>query len=274
MQHWRGSEGGAHLRLLLILGGVVAAILFVGVYALMMMLRYGSRLHHDLQEQFGPSSDVLALGVFSLLMLLPLAALQGWAWVPVWWLGVLFVYMSQMERVVSALAPIALVAIGPALIAVEEHVQLDRIPLYHASLHTLDGGPNGGYLALLQQASAANAEDRDLQYLAAIQHKKAGGWPQAEAIYRNILSGEPSDAIALNNVANLEVARGPARDRGFAVSGGRGRRRLDRIPRHGALQPGGRPSQAVRFRGGFRGPRGCGRHRRGAGAAIRSSLVL
>ena len=208
VQHWRGSEGGPHLRLLLTLGAVVAAVLFVGVYALMMMLRYGSRLHHDIQEQFGPSSDVLALGVFTLLMLLPMAALQGWAWVPVWWLGVLFVYMSQMERVVSGLATIALVVIGPALIAVEEHVQVDRNPLYHASLHTLDGGPNGGYLALLQQASAANPEDRDFQYLAAIQHKKAGGWPQAEAVYRNVLRADPSDAIALNNVANLEVARG------------------------------------------------------------------
>ena len=208
VQHWRGSEGGAHLRLLLTLGGVVGATLFIGVYALMMMLRYGKLLHHDLQEQFGPTSNVLALGVFSLLMLLPMAALQGWAWVPVWWLGVLFVYMSQMERVVSGLSAVALVAIGPAVITVEERVQLDRNPLYHASLHTLDGGPNDGYLALLQQASAADAEDRDLQYLAAIQHKKAGQWPQAEAVYRTLLSADPSDAIALNNVANLEVARG------------------------------------------------------------------
>ena len=60
----------------------------------------------------------------------------------------------------------------------------------------------------LEDAVRKYTDDRDLVYLLALQYKKAGRYEDAAALYRDILRTEPSDSIALNNLANIEFANG------------------------------------------------------------------
>ena len=38
----------------------------------------------------------MALAFWVVLLLLPAATFQGWGWLPLWWLALLFVYMSRL----------------------------------------------------------------------------------------------------------------------------------------------------------------------------------
>ena len=50
--------------------------------------------------------------------------------------------------------------------------------------------------------------DQDLAYLLAAQLRRAGRYDDAAAVYREALRASPGDAVARNNLANLEFARG------------------------------------------------------------------
>ena len=187
---------------------VVLALLAVTVVvALAMLFRHGGLLLHDLEETMGaPRGAVMPRALCALLVLLPAVAFQGWAWVPLWTLALLFIYLDRKEKVVVAALLVAGLAVGPLAAIVEARALAQRNPLFQAGVESLEGGPDARATVILEEATRANADDLDLVYLLAAQYRKAGRYDDAAALYRDILRREPSASFALNNLANLEYA--------------------------------------------------------------------
>jgi hypothetical protein len=66
----------------------------------------------------------------------------------------------------------------------------------------------GGPTARLEAAARSDPEDRDILYLLGAALRRAGRYRDASELYRQVLARAPADAIARNNLANLEFARG------------------------------------------------------------------
>jgi Tfp pilus assembly protein PilF len=141
-------------------------------------------------------------------MLVPVATFQGWGWLPLWWLAVLFAYLSLAERVFAVLVVVAAVAVGPGMAELDSRLQTARNPLFWAAMATVEGEPDNRAAALLQATARADPGDRDLSYLLATAWRRTGRYDDAEDLYRRMLEADPQDAIARNNLANLEFARG------------------------------------------------------------------
>jgi len=175
------------------------------IVAATLLVRHGALLRHDLEEGYGPG---LALGLYVFLLLLPIVALQGYGWLPLWWMALLFVYATRTEKAVVLVVLAVVVASGPLIEASRPGLLAQQNPLLRASLLAIDGGPDQRGLADIEAAAAANGEDRDLRYLLGLSEKKAGLYAEAEAVYRDTVESDPNDSIALNNLANLEFLRG------------------------------------------------------------------
>lgn len=205
-----GTAGGRFRLLSLVVPSLLLALLATATaVALAMLIRMGSLLMHDLEEELGPSRGVpFARGVFVLLLLLPLVLFQGYGWLPLWWMSLLFVYLNMMERIVALLLLAASIAIVPVVGLLDVLGRGQQNPLYRAALIAVEGGPDALAVAALDRAAQANADDRDLRYLLARQHRKAGRDEEAASIYREILKTDAKNPFALNNLANIEFYRG------------------------------------------------------------------
>lgn len=203
------SNGRYRLLALLIPALLIALLATASAVSLSLLIRNGSLLLHDLEEELGPSRGVpFARGVFLLLLLLPLVLMQGYGWLPLWWLALLFPYLNVMERIVAALLLVAALAVGPMVQVLEAQARAQQNPLYRAALVAVEGGPDSLAQSQLEYAVQAHSDDRDLKYVLARQYRKAGRDDEAAGLYREILKGDAKDAVALNNLANIEFYRG------------------------------------------------------------------
>jgi tetratricopeptide (TPR) repeat protein len=200
------GRGALYLRNLLAATGLVALFVTVSVFALTMLLRHATLLRHDFEETLGSGNIAFGLAVAALL--LPAVTFQGWGWLPLWWLAVLFIYMSPIEKGVAVLALLTTLAVGPVVGDVESRLLAQQNPLFRASMLAVEGEPDSRAVWQLEDAVRTNQADRDLQYLVAIQYKKAGRYLDAGNVYKEILRASPTDSFALNNLANVEFAGG------------------------------------------------------------------
>jgi tetratricopeptide (TPR) repeat protein len=201
-------RGRHYLRALLVPVTLLALLATAVVFALAMLIRYASLLKHDFDESFGPGRQSLALGLAAIILFLPAMLFQGWAWLPLWWLAMLFIYMSHTERIVSMVLLVLGVASAPVIKTLEARLLAQQNPLFWASLGALESGPDTRAIAQLEEAERANPDDRDLTYLLAAEYRKAGRYDDAAALYRETLRATPKDPVALNNLANLEFSAG------------------------------------------------------------------
>ncbi|MFI5183167.1 MAG: tetratricopeptide repeat protein [Vicinamibacteria bacterium] len=177
--------------------------------AFSLLLRHGTLLLHDLEEAFGPvSGRPAAIAVYVVLLFLPLITFQGWGWLPFWWLALLFTYLGGIERTLAVAVVLGSLAVGPAADLLENRARAQWNPLFQACVQAIEGGPDTRATAELEQAATRFPDDRDLIYLLGIQYKKAGHYDEAASLYREILRTSPDDRVALNNLANIEFARG------------------------------------------------------------------
>lgn len=205
----RTAEGRYRLRALLIPALLLALLATAAAVSLGLLVRHGSLLLHDLEEEIGPTRGLpFARGLFVLLLVLPLAALQGYGWLPLWWLTLLFVYLNLMERIAAGVLLLATLAVGPLTQGLDASARAQQNPLYRAALVVVESGPDALATAELARAAEASPDDRDLQYLLARQHRKAGRDDDAAGLYRAILAADAKDPVALNNLANIEFYRG------------------------------------------------------------------
>jgi tetratricopeptide (TPR) repeat protein len=202
------ARGGHYLFALVVPVMLLALLASTIVFGLAMVMRYGSLLKHDFEESFGPGRQSLALGLAAIILLLPAMLFQGWAWLPLWWLAMLFIYMGWGERIVALALLLLSVGSAPLVKTMEARLLAQQNPLFWASLGALESGPDTRAIAQLEEARRANPADRDLTYLLGAEYKKAGRYDDASALYREALASEAKDPIALNNLANLEFAAG------------------------------------------------------------------
>lgn len=188
---------------------LIALLAAASGYGLALLLRHGTLLLHDLEEEVGTTRGLaLARGAFLVLLLLPLVLLQGYGWLPLWWLGLLFLYFTLTERLGAALLLLAALSVGPLIQALDARARMQHNPLYRAALAAVESGPDAVATTTLQRAAEADPQDRDLRYLLARQYRKEGREQEAAEAYRELLRGDPKDPVALNNLANIEFYRG------------------------------------------------------------------
>ena len=203
------ARGQLRASVLLVAGGLLAAFLVVWAVSLTLMIRHGGLLRHDLEEWLGPSqSRSASLALFLLAVLFPLAAFQGWGWLPLWWLAILFPYFNRSEKLVSVAALTATIVVGPALEMIERWEVTARNPLYRAAVAAVEDEPGRREAGVLEAAASADPEDLDLAYLLGSAWRRSGRVDGAAAVYRELLAGDPNDPVARNNLANLEFAHG------------------------------------------------------------------
>jgi tetratricopeptide (TPR) repeat protein len=188
---------------------LLALFALVWIVGLALLLRHGTLLLHDLEEAFGaPRGRAMALAVHAVLLFLPSITFQGYAWLPFWWLALLFAYFNRIERVVAVVLVFAGLGVGPVTALLQARVLAEGNPIFAAAVTAVEGGPDGRAIAILEQAAANNPDDHDLLYLLGLQYKKAGRYDEAASVYRDRLRADPDDRIALNNLGNVEFSRG------------------------------------------------------------------
>lgn len=201
---------GQHRLLALLVPVVLFSMLVtLAVASLALVLRHGVLLRHDLEEFFGPDRNPLVTMVtFVAILLLPALTFQGYGWLPFWWLAVLFLYFSITERILVGLALLLGVAVGPVVRGLESRIMAAQNPLFVAGVQALEGSADARSTRLLERARERYTEDRDLAYLLAAHYRKSGRYEDAASVYGELLRAQPSDPIALNNLANLSFAAG------------------------------------------------------------------
>jgi tetratricopeptide (TPR) repeat protein len=203
------ARGELRLIELLVVFGLLVAFAVIWAVALALLLRHGGLLRHDLEEWLGSAqSRSASLALLLLLLLFPLAAFQGWGWLPLWWLAILFTYFNRSERAVAILAFAVVIAAGPALAELAVRVETARNPLYRAAIAAVESEPDRREIALLEAAARNAPDDRDLAYLLGSAWRRAGRVQDAAGLYSRLLAADPMDTVARNNLANLEFALG------------------------------------------------------------------
>jgi tetratricopeptide (TPR) repeat protein len=166
-------------------------------------------LRHDMEEWLGPArSRSAALALLLLALLLPVATFQGWGWLPLWWLALLFAYFDGRERALALLVLGTTLAVGPLLWSLEFSLRTARNPLYSAALAAIESVPAPPEIGRLAEAARKDPEDRDLAYLLGAARRRAGRYEEAAEVYRRLLAADPGDPVARNNLANIEFVRG------------------------------------------------------------------
>jgi tetratricopeptide (TPR) repeat protein len=202
-------RGRYYLLGLLIPVGLLVLFATTLVFSLALLLRNGTLLLHDLEESMGPGRHrAVALAFYLALLLLPVASFQGYGWLPLWWLALLFVYFGRAEKLLTLGILVGSLAVGPLTSLLESRLLAARNPLFWDAVEAVEEGPDSRAIAELEAASKRYQGDRDLVYMLAAQYRKAGRYDDAMALYRELLRSDPNDGIAKNNLANLEFSRG------------------------------------------------------------------
>jgi tetratricopeptide (TPR) repeat protein len=203
------GRGEANARDLLTVAWLAFCGLLGWTVAVALLVRHGGLLLHDIQESLGPGrARAASLTLFLLALLLPTATFQGWGWLPLWWMALLFAYLDWSERALVALLLASSLTFGPSVTSLELRLRTLENPLYRASLAAVEGVPDAADIVRLEQAAAADPHDRDLEYLLGAARKRSGRYDEAADLYRRMLAESPDDAYASNNLANIEFARG------------------------------------------------------------------
>jgi len=184
--------------------GLAVLLLVLAVFSVTLLLRHGSLLRHDIEERLGAPR---AWGIYVLVLLLPTVALQGYGLLPLWWIALMVVYGTKVDRVISA-ALVMLLVLGVALLSsARTGLAAAQSPLLAAGLAAVSGEPGTPEIELLEKV-ASESKDHDLDYLHALALRKAGRYDDAAASYERMLAKSSTDAVALNNLANIEFDRG------------------------------------------------------------------
>ncbi len=202
------GRGSRSARDLLTLGALLAALAAAWAISGALVVRHGGLLLHDIEEWLGPAHHRSASLALFLLLLLPIATFQGWGWLPLWWLALLFSYFDGSERALAGVLAVSALLVGPGVALGEERLRTTRNPLYHAALATTESVPSDAATLSLEAALQQDPADRDLVSLVGAARKKAGRYEEAAELYRQALAADAQDAVARNNLANLEFARG------------------------------------------------------------------
>jgi tetratricopeptide (TPR) repeat protein len=205
----RTGRGTLSARDLATVAALLGAFGVAWAVAVALLVRHGGLLLHDLEEWLGPAQRrSAALALFLVLLLLPVATFQGWGWLPLWVLALLFAYLGGCERALVGLVMATALAVGPVVALLDLRLRSESNPLFRAALAAVESVPDRAATARLEEAVRSDPEDRDLVYLLGGALRRVGRYREAAELYRQALVRDPGDAVARNNLANIEFASG------------------------------------------------------------------
>ena len=203
------AGGEAKARDLLTVAWLACEFALTCTVAVALLLRRGGLLKHDIEERLGSRRRGFAgAAAFMLVLLAPVVALQGWGWLPLWWLALVYGYLGRAERVTVVAVLMALLTVGPAIASLDYRARTLQNPLFAASIAAVEGAPEPSDLERLEQAANADPQDRDLASLLGNGNRRAGRYDQAAQLYGRLLAADPGDTYSANNLANLDFGRG------------------------------------------------------------------
>jgi tetratricopeptide (TPR) repeat protein len=209
-QIWRQNLG-VWLLYLVILSSVF--------FLLLLAVRHGADLFHDLGRLVSPPLDRLAADAVALALLLwPLVLPSGLLWLALYWSILLWGYGSASQRTVLIVLWLALGATPIAVTYQQGEVQKALLPPVRA-IENLKAGRLYGSLLLDLEVLRNLAEDSTVATeLVADLHRSFGQWEHARLIYTGLVEDHPGGkdtAPALNNLGVYYHRKG---DYGTAVS--------------------------------------------------------
>src|SRR5439155_1384334 len=80
--------------------------------------------------------------LYVFMLLLPAVAFQGYWWLPLWWLALLFLYMQGFERAVAAAIFVGSLLVGPVVSDLDARILARQNPLFRAGVLSVEGGPD------------------------------------------------------------------------------------------------------------------------------------
>ncbi len=182
-----------------------ALLLTVTLFSGAVLIRDGPLLRHRARGADGQGSQAFA--IWGVLLLWPVAFL-GFIWLPLWWLALLFVYLGRVEKAVALVVMLLGLWVGPAVRVLQGQRLAEKNPLFRAAISSIESGPDLSSREALEQAARQYPDDADLAYLLGLQYRKGGRYDDAASLYLNLVRSDPHHGIALNNLANLDFARG------------------------------------------------------------------
>ena len=182
------------------------------VVALALLLRHGALLLHDLEEALGPARSAPSrVGVFVVLLLLPLVLVPGLRLAAALVAGrCCSSTWAASRRRWSALAAAGGARRRPGgRRARGRGARAQQNPLFRAAVQAVEGGPDAR--ASARAASARSTRSRTTatsSTCSARQYRRRGATTTRPRSTASSCATTPNDRIALNNLANLEFARG------------------------------------------------------------------
>ncbi len=183
-------------------------VLFVVIYAVLILFRHGGLLRHELAERF--EDRIGSIGVSALtaaVICLPLMLTFGFGWLPAYWLVVTFAYQSIRERALTILVLVGFLVFAPL---VDFHGGWSRTqlnPLFRAAASSVSGTFEPTDVFVLQGAEQVYPEDMDLQFVIATQYKNLGEYDLSATWLRRVLQSRPGDPAAKVNLGNIYFAQ-------------------------------------------------------------------
>ncbi len=175
----------------------LTGLLLVGV----LMAARGPDLYFDLYRYFnryaaGPLAHLLCLVLLSWPFLLP----AGVLWIAIYWSVLLWAYGGRLERVLLIAIWLFVGSLPVAVTEQGRRVGLALYPPVHALQSAALGRLEGDLFSHLARLQSILPESAALEHFGADIHRKLGQMERARALYREVLSREPSDAAALNDI--------------------------------------------------------------------------
>jgi len=199
---------GHYARIDLLLIAVLALLVVFGLFAAAMLYRYAVLLNHDLQERLAVKIGFSTVSALTcLILLLPLIATVGFAWLIPYWLALTFAHQGRSERVLSVLALVFFLALGPVLELQNLWARTVVNPIFRAAISSETGTFDATDVAVLQTALQQYPNDRDLMLILAIQYKNLGDYEMSASVYREMLADDATDVAAQTNLGNVYFAQ-------------------------------------------------------------------
>jgi tetratricopeptide (TPR) repeat protein len=188
---------------------VAVLCLAVVIVVMVLLVRYQAVLRHDVAERL-PAGWPEGATRFAgwIVLLAPLLAWTGGAWILFYWSVLLTRYMTGKERFIAALACLSIIALGPLAAWGAATAEISSDPTTIAVEAALRGGYGADVIAALQRAIASNPDATSLRLLLANTYERADLRRDAFDEYHRILQGRRDDPRALNNLGNLYMRTG------------------------------------------------------------------
>ncbi len=182
--------------------------LFLVIYAVLILLRHGGLLRHELAERFTDSmGSVGVIALTAAVLCLPLMLTLGFGWLPAYWLVVTFAYQSLRERSLTIVILVGFLAFAPLVDFHGDWSRTQLNPLFRAAVSSVSGTFEPTDVLVLRGAEQVYPEDMDLQFVIATLYKNLGEDDLSAAHLRRVLQARPGDLAARVNLGNIYFAQ-------------------------------------------------------------------